>query len=123
MHEKVICIFGVAWTVSDNATNFTSEEFEQFLTKKGVKQVRTPPYHPASNGLTERVVQSFKEGMRKLKDGSLETKLTHFLLKYRVTPQSSTGISPSELMYGQRLRSHLDNLWPDLEKKARATGA
>ena len=106
MHEKVICILGVAWTVSNNATNFTSEEFKQFPTKNGVKQVRTPPYHPASNGLTERVVQTFKEGMRKLKDGSLETKLTHFLLKYRVTSQSSTGISPSELMYGQRLRSH-----------------
>jgi len=34
MHEKVICIFGVAWTVSDNATSFTSEEFKQFLTKE-----------------------------------------------------------------------------------------
>ena len=105
--------------VSDNAANFTSEEFQQFLAKNGVKHVRTPPYHPASNGLAERAVQTFKEGMRKLKDGSLETKLARFLFKYRITPQSSTGISPAELMYGRRLRSHLDNLRPDLDKKVR----
>ena len=80
--------------VSDNATNFTSEEFEQFLKKNGVKHVKTPPYHPASNGLAERAVQTFKEAMRKLKDGSLDTKLSRFLFKYRMTPQSTTGVTP-----------------------------
>lgn len=54
--------------VSDNAANFTSEEFEQFLRKNGIKHEKTPPYHPSYNGLAEKVVQTFKEGMRKLKD-------------------------------------------------------
>ena len=58
-------------------------------------------------------------GMKKLKDGSLETKLSRFLFKYRLTPQSSTGISPSEMMFGRRIRSQLDNLHPDLNKKTR----
>ena len=35
--------------VSDNAANFTSEEFSDFLKCNGVRHVRTPPYHPASN--------------------------------------------------------------------------
>ena len=86
--------------VSDNAANFTSEEFEQFLRKNGIKHVKTPPYHPSSNGLAERAVQTFKEGMRKLKEGSLETKLSRFLFKYCLTPQSTTGVLPSELMFG-----------------------
>ena len=106
-----------AVVVSDNAANFTSEEFKTFLTKNGVKHVRTPPYHPASNGLVERAVQTFKGGMKKLREGSLETKVSRFLFSYRLTPQSSTGVSPSELMFGRRLRSQFDNLKPSLEKK------
>ena len=30
-------------------------------------------------------------------------KLAHFLFKYRITPRSSTGISPAELMFGHHL--------------------
>ena len=53
--------------VSDNATAFTSSEFAEFLSKNGIRHIRTPPYHPASNGLVE---QAFKEGMKRIKEGS-----------------------------------------------------
>ena len=105
--------------VSDNAANFTSEEFEHLLRKNGIKHVKTPSYHPSSNGLAERAVQTFKEGMRKLKDGSLETKLSRFLFKYRQTPQSTTGVSPSELMFGRQLRSHLDHVCSEIDRTTR----
>ena len=120
--RKSFATFGLPEVViSDNGSNFTSDEFEAFLKKNGVKHVKTPPYHPASNGLIKRAVQTFKSGMRKLSEGSVETKVSRFLFKYRLTPQTSTGVSPSELMFGRRLRSPLDNIRSSLERKANIT--
>ena len=51
--------------VMDNGSNFTSQEFETFLKRHGVRHVRTAPYHPASNGQVERAVQTFKTAMKK----------------------------------------------------------
>ena len=58
--------------VSDNAANFTNDEFKAFLKANGVKHVRTSPYHPASYGLVECAVQTLKGGLKKLKVGSVE---------------------------------------------------
>ena len=41
--------------VSDNGL---SEEFRQFMAVNGVKQIRSSPYHPATNGAAERMVQT-----------------------------------------------------------------
>ena len=113
--RKSFATFGLPEVVvSDNGSN---EEFETFMKKNGVKHVKTPPYHPASNGLVERAVQTFKSGMKKLSEGSVETKVSRFLFKYRLTPQTSTGVSPPELMFSRRLRSPLDNIRPSLERK------
>ncbi|XP_056144368.1 uncharacterized protein K02A2.6-like [Lampris incognitus] len=46
--------------VSDNGPQFCSEEFATFLKANGVKHIRSAPYHPATNGLAERFVQTFK---------------------------------------------------------------
>ena len=105
--------------VTDNGSNFTSTEFEEFLKSNGIRHTRTAPYHPASNGLAERAVQSFNLGMRKLTTGSLEARVARFLFTYRITPQTTTGISPSELLLGHRLRCHLDFIHPNLDAKVR----
>jgi transposase InsO family protein len=109
--------------VSDNGTAFTSKYFQEFTQVNGIVYTKTAPYHPASNGLAERAVQTFKEGTKKMVGGSVECKLFRFLLKYRVTPQATTGVSPSELMSGRRLRTHLDLLRPNLGSKVRQNQA
>ena len=50
--------------VSDNGPKFRSKEFTRFLKMNGVKHVRVAPYHAASDGLAERMVQSFKNHMK-----------------------------------------------------------
>ena len=46
--------------VSDNGPQFTSEGFSQFMRMNGIKHICSAPYHPSSNGLAERFVQTFK---------------------------------------------------------------
>ena len=44
----------------NKGTQFTSQEFEEFLKLNGIQHYRSAPYHPATYGEAERVVQTFK---------------------------------------------------------------
>ena len=74
--------YGVpAQLVSDNGPQLKSEEFEQFLKRNGIKHITSAPYHPATNGLAERRVESFKNGRKSETEvKSLNIKLAKFLL-------------------------------------------
>ena len=91
--------------VTDNGTVFTSEKFEKLLHQNGIAHTRTAPYHPASNGLAERAVQMFMQGIKRLRKGTVETKLSRFLSQYRLTPRMTMGRSPAELLLGRQPRS------------------
>ena len=58
--------------VTDNGSQFTSSEFQQCMGLNGIKHIviKTTSYHPSSNGLAERFVQSFKQAMRASKNDS-----------------------------------------------------
>ena len=104
--------------VTDNGPQFTSAEFEAFMKNNGIRHIKSSPYHPASNGLAERAVQCFKESMKKFPStDSLETKLSRFLFWNRLTPHSTTGVPPAQLLLGRIPRSQLDLLKPELATK------
>jgi len=46
--------------------------------------------------------------------------LSWFLFHYQLTPQSTTGLPPSELLLGRRPRSHFDLAKPDLHQRMEA---
>ena len=81
--------------VSDNGPAFSSTEFQEYMKLNGINHVKTVPYHPASNGLAERAVKTFKSALKKLNTGSLQSRVNDFLFKYRITPQTTTGPQPS----------------------------
>lgn len=121
-------------TVSDNGPAFVGDDFKQFIQKNGIKHVYSAPYHPASNGQAERMVRTFKEAMKTLKAGDIQTKLDRLLYKYRTMPHSTTGRTPAQLMFNRELRTPFHLLRPGststqersadkLKEKTRSFGA
>ena len=116
--RTIFARFGLPDTIiTDNGTSFVSSEFEQFLMENGIHHQKSAPYHLASNGLAERAVQIVKHGLKKIKTGSIEDRLAKLLFNYRITPQSTTGTSPAQLLFGRNLKSRLDLLKPDISSR------
>ena len=109
--------------VSDNGTVFTSAEFKEFMSNNGIRHVTSSPYHPSSNGLAERYVQTFKNAMKKVTTDDLQQQLSIFLLRYRSSPHTTTGTSPAQLLMGHRLITHLDLMRPSLSDRVRSAQA
>ena len=99
--------------VSDNGPCFTSKEFAKFVKMNGVRHVRSAPYHPATNGLAERAVQTVKSALRKM-SGPLHTRMSQFLLSYHITPQSTTTQTPAELLMNRKLRTRINTVVPNI---------
>ena len=104
--------------VSDNGPQFISEDFAQFMKSNGIKHIRCAPYHPASNGAVERLVQTFKNAMKAAKEcgKDLQQALSGFLLTYRTTPHTTTHETPAKLFLNRQLRTRLDLLLPNQDK-------
>ena len=60
--RDVFCRYGIPQQlVSDNGSQFTSEECCKFMKANGIEHSLVAPYHPRSNGQAERFVQTFKQ--------------------------------------------------------------
>ena len=104
---------------SDNGTGFTSSDFQKFCRTNAISQTLIAPFHPSSNGRAEQTVRSAKTTLKKLFDespslnGDWHLALNRFLIHQHVTPHSSDGVSPAELLMGRKLRTVLDAIRPD----------
>ena len=85
----------------------------------GVKHVGVAPYNVASNGMGERMVQSFKNHMKACKGSklSIQQHTANYLLTYRSTRQPTTGRTPAGLFLGRELRIRLTVLRPSVWEK------
>jgi len=56
-----------------------------------------------------------KQEVKQMKGNSLSTRLERLRFSYRIIPQTTTGISPTQLLMGQRLKAQMDLVKPSLE--------
>ncbi|XP_062706679.1 uncharacterized protein K02A2.6-like isoform X1 [Aedes albopictus] len=111
--ESIFTRLGYPRTITlDNGRQFVSTEFEQYCKQRGIVLNRTTPYWPQENGLVERQNRSLVKRLKisqALKQDWKRDILT-YLSMYYSTPHSTTGKTPSELMYGRNVRTKLPSL-------------
>lgn len=76
-----------------------------------VKHLNASVYHPQTDGLVERFVQTLKQMLLPVvdKEGrNWDLLLPCILFAIRECPQASTGFTPFELLFGRQLRGQLD---------------
>ena len=101
---------------ADNA--FSCNELNNYLEGIGSVLLVGAPYHPQTNGMAERMVQSFKRHIDK-SDLPVDEAVLEFLMIYRRTPLPC-GKSPAELQMGRQIRSYIDTLFPNLTTQRQA---
>ena len=114
--------------LSDRGTQFTSDLMKEVSQLVSTKQLFTTPYNPHCNGLCERINGVLKSMLKKMcqeRPKDWDRYLPAILFAYREVPQSSTGYSPFELLYGRTVRGPmqiLKELWTgDCEDEIRNT--
>ena len=115
MLDKIFATHGLPFSVtSDNGPQFVSKELREYLHENGIIHRKVTPRWAQANREVERQNRSMLKVM-KIAQGqgkNWRNELIKYLLAYRTTPHSSTGISPAELLFGRKLRTKLPELRP-----------
>lgn len=117
--RNVFATFGVPRkVVTDNGTAFVSEESSMFYRKNGIIHITSAPYHPATNGQAERMVQELKRALAKGGKEELQCILARFLFKQHTTVHMSTGKTPAVMLFGRELPSLITRLVPPMDQRS-----
>lgn len=97
---------------SDNGPQFVSGEFQTYLTQCGIRWVSTTPLWPQANGEVERANRTILKVLKiaKSEGKDLERALVEYVMAYKATPHTVTGITPFSLMFGREMRTKLPML-------------
>ena len=89
--------------MSDNGPPFKSRAFSEFAEFMGFKHRKITPEHPQANGMAEKFMVSLGKVIRNaINEGkSWQSELQAFLRSYRSTPHRTTGVAPSEALFGE----------------------
>ena len=75
-----------------------------------------PHRDPSTNGLAECAVQVFKSSVQKMNENvPIVLRITLFLARYHITPQTTTGHTPAELLMNNLPKTHLNLLRGNVE--------
>ena len=106
--------------ISDNGPQFRSDVFERYVEDCGVEHRKATLLWPQANGEVDRQNRSLLKRMRIAQAERKEWKkeLRKYLVAYRSSCHTTTGVSPAELLFGKKMRIKS----PELREEVIATG-
>lgn len=108
--DKIFAEYGIPLELkSDNGPPFSSLPFHNFAKELGFHHRKITPYWPQANAEAERFMKTIQKAIRTAHIEGLNWKqeLPKFLRNYRATPHTTTGVTPSELLNGRKLRTKI----------------
>ncbi|KAF9761302.1 Transposon Tf2-6 polyprotein [Nosema granulosis] len=105
--------------ICDNGKQYASREFDVFLKKNKINKIATPMYHPASNGISERLNQTVAEVLRMYKHNDIKEVIR--LMTRRLNTNYHRGIQeqPIAIVQGYseyNMSTEIGNHKPKIEK-------
>jgi hypothetical protein len=104
---------------SDNGPPFNSHEFTRFAKKLGFRHRKITPLAPWANGTAERFMKNLARVVQiaHADHKNWRHELTKFLMAYRATPHSMTGVTPAALMFnGRKYGTNLPSIQPNASR-------
>ena len=100
--------------LSDNGPQFKSVEFRNYCEQHCIKQQLISPYYPAANGEVENMNRTLKKAIQRahIEEKDWKKEIEKFLLAYRSTPKSSTGIAPADLLLKHHICTDIPQILP-----------
>ena len=117
--REVIVRHGVPLSiVSDRDTKFTSRFWSKFHENMGTRLLRSTSFHPETDGLSERTIQTVEDMLRACAidfGGSWDNHLPLVEFSYNNSYHSTIDMAPYEMLYRRKCRTPI--CWGEIRQK------
>jgi hypothetical protein len=118
--NELFSMFGIPIELkSDNGPPFNGHQFAEFANYYGFHHRKVAPENAPANGLIEGFMKPLAKVIRtaQVENRDWSEAIQEFLRNYRSTPHPTTGISPSEMMFGKNRTNRLPAIVDDSKSR------
>jgi transposase InsO family protein len=108
--DRIFAVHGIPTEIySDNGPPFASDAVKKFMRNHAINHRLVTPYWLQANGEAESFMKPLGKAVKaaKMEGKDWKEELHGFLLAYRTTPQCTTGVAPSQLLFNREVRTNM----------------